>query len=124
MGKGRGKIYGHNLRIDINSCTYCGCSLDDYSRTVDHLIPESQGGILANKNKVPSCKDCNRLKDNMTPEQFHDYLVKMIRMMQHLHNKQIFHLRKVKLNTKKIIDSKHGNKDKSLETKSSSASVS
>ena len=48
--------------VDLSVCAYCKCRLDDYSRTVDHLIPKSRGGKLSNANKVPSCGDCNKMK--------------------------------------------------------------
>ena len=102
------RIYGANIKIDLDVCTYCGDPIDDYSRTVDHLIPESRGGILAKKNKVPCCKDCNKLKDNMTPEEFVQHLERFVRMLQSAHRKQVDRLKKIRLNTQKIIDSKDG----------------
>ncbi len=33
--------------IDLSVCMYCKCTLDEYSRTVDHLFPKSRGGKLS-----------------------------------------------------------------------------
>jgi len=104
---GQWKQYGANVKIDPNVCYYCKCNLDDYSRTTDHLIPESQGGIRSNSNKVPSCRDCNQLKGDMTPDEFLIAIGRMIHMQSKLHKKQIGWLKKLRINLKIIIDSKN-----------------
>lgn len=102
----KGRIYGAKVKTDRDTCYYCKCSVDDYSRTVDHLIPESKGGIRANKNKVYSCRDCNRLKDDMTPEEFQQHLRRLIRTVVHQHKKQVSHYKKVAKNVDLLIASK------------------
>jgi len=101
------RIYGNTHPVDLNVCTYCGDPIDNFSRTVDHLIPESRGGIRANKNKVPSCKSCNQLKDDMTPEEFDLNLGRMIRLVQSDNRRQIQRLKKIRINVAKIIRSRH-----------------
>lgn len=105
----KGRVYGHNIKVDINTCFYCGCGIDDYSRTVDHLIPESRGGIRANKNKVPSCKKCNELKGDMNPEEFKRSLDLMIRHLVKSHKQELNYLKKIKINIINLIESKNAN---------------
>jgi hypothetical protein len=52
------------------TCCYCKCQLDaptperDTSLTWDHIRPESDDGW----KKVPCCRKCNFLKDNLPPD--------------------------------------------------------
>jgi len=59
------KIYKHQNK----SCFYCGetTNLEDMEK--EHVFPRSKGG-RGIKNKVLSCSYCNRLKDNLTIEEF------------------------------------------------------
>jgi len=59
------KIYKHQNK----SCFYCGetTNLEDMEK--EHVFPRSKGG-RGIKNKVLSCTHCNRLKDNLTIEEF------------------------------------------------------
>ena|SRR5882724_2642956 len=41
-------------------CFYCGS--DNRKATVDHLVPQSQGGSNDISNLVPSCRQCNASK--------------------------------------------------------------
>ena len=104
-------IYGHKIKdIDLKTCYYCGASIDEYSRTVDHLIPESRGGIRAKANIVPSCGDCNRLKANQTPEEF-KLTVQSIMYFEKLnYDKRRGYLSRVVKNVTKIISSKDDKK--------------
>jgi 5-methylcytosine-specific restriction endonuclease McrA len=47
-------------------CVYCGVSKN---LTIDHVIPKSRGGGNTWLNLVTCCKNCNRVKDNKTPEE-------------------------------------------------------
>ena len=38
------------------------------SMTLDHVRPQSQGGVRSYKNIVSSCERCNRRKRDRTPE--------------------------------------------------------
>jgi hypothetical protein len=56
-------------------CWYCRVPLtlagnDPARATKDHLTPLSRGGSDAISNIVPACIDCNRLKGDMTEEEF------------------------------------------------------
>lgn len=96
--------------VDLNVCAYCNTTIDDLSRTVDHLYPKSRGGILSNKNKVPACGDCNKLKSNMNIKEFERALSAMIFLEQTNHKKRMSYLKKVRINTIKLIDKLNGDK--------------
>lgn len=90
--------------IDLDVCAYCNTSIDNLSRTVDHLYPKSRGGILSNKNKVPACGDCNKLKADMNVKEFRRAVIAMIHLEQTDHKKKLSYLKKVKFNTERIIE--------------------
>lgn len=90
--------------IDLDVCAYCNTPIDTLSRTVDHLYPKSRGGILSNKNKVPACGKCNKLKANMNVREFSRALSAIMFLEQTNHKERISYLKKVKFNTGKIID--------------------
>ena len=56
-----------------DKCYYCGCELTDKNRTLDHMYPRRWGGVSIPENLIPSCKNCNRDKMDMTYEQFMQY---------------------------------------------------
>ncbi len=63
----------YNLSYTLNGynrCYYCGCELTHSNRTLDHIHPRSWGGISLPDNLVPSCKNCNNEKTDMTLEQY------------------------------------------------------
>lgn len=43
-------------------CYYCKEVLTEKTFTVDHVVPQAQGGQDSLSNLVPCCKYCNRLK--------------------------------------------------------------
>lgn len=51
-------------------CAYCGTRRQLKHMTVDHIIPLSKGGTDSLDNLQCTCKLCNRLKDNMLPQEF------------------------------------------------------
>ena len=60
-------------------CFYCGNSLrikfpdcmePEHEATKDHAVPISRGGVDYIENIVTACLRCNRLKGNMTGEEF------------------------------------------------------
>ncbi|MGJ9460082.1 HNH endonuclease [Oceanobacillus sp. CF4.6] len=53
-------------RRDNFTCQYCGVQED---LSIDHIFPESRGGGLVENNLVSSCKKCNSIKGNRTPEE-------------------------------------------------------
>ena len=56
-----------------DKCYYCGCELTGKKRTLDHMYPRRWGGVSIPENLIPSCKNCNRDKMDMTYEQFMQY---------------------------------------------------
>ncbi|WP_022855111.1 HNH endonuclease [Thermodesulfobacterium thermophilum] len=55
---------------DRFTCQYCGKFLKNpKDRTIDHIIPKSQGGKTVWTNVVLCCKKCNLKKGNKTPEE-------------------------------------------------------
>lgn len=61
----RANIYAR----DDHSCQYCGGHFGTEDLTFDHIVPQSQGGGKSWENIVACCIDCNRRKDNRTPEE-------------------------------------------------------
>lgn len=100
------KRFGNTLKTYRHICFYCGTKIDEYSRTVDHIVPKSQGGILSNDNKVNCCQKCNRLKADNDPFDFMDLLDTMIRFEQMKSRETVGYLKKVKQKTKRMIDSR------------------
>lgn len=50
-------------------CDICGKHISDKKQiTLDHKFPRSYGGIVDQYNSKPAHRDCNRLKDNILPE--------------------------------------------------------
>ncbi len=101
------RIYGHHVNIDLTNCYYCKVSIDEFSRTKDHLIPESRGGIRANRNSVPSCAACNQLKADMEPEEFLRAVSAMIQLENRSHKRATSYLIMVKKSLKRLITSKN-----------------
>ena len=58
-------------------CAYCGFDLhvggdnnDPFLATVDHIVPQVDGGTDDMNNLVPACKLCNHIKDHMSLDVF------------------------------------------------------
>lgn len=90
--------------VDLNVCSYCKTSIDNFSRTVDHLFPKGRGGILSNKNKVPSCSRCNQIKGSLDIKEFEMALEAMMNFEHSEHKKRIGLLKKIKGNVKRIVE--------------------
>lgn len=54
---------------DSWKCQFCSTQLNGKSITIDHVIPKSRGGTTSWHNCVSACKNCNKKKSNMTPEE-------------------------------------------------------
>ena len=93
--------------VVLSVCAYCKCKLDDYSRTVDHLIPKSRGGKLSNANKVPSCGDCNKMKGDMDIVEFSRALSGLIFYEHSRHKQNLSLLKKIKINVDGLIIEKN-----------------
>lgn len=62
-------------------CQYCGKKCMGKDLTLDHILPESRGGPFAWDNLVTCCRDCNRKKDDRTPEEAGMTLLKVPRRL-------------------------------------------
>lgn len=69
----------HLFLRDRFSCQYCSKDLNMKDGTIDHVLPRAQGGKTTYLNCVASCKSCNSIKDNRTPEQADMPLKKQLR---------------------------------------------
>lgn len=55
----------HNVFLRDNyECAYCGVVLNKRNATLDHVIPQSQGGKSTWENSVCACGPCNSAKGN------------------------------------------------------------
>jgi 5-methylcytosine-specific restriction endonuclease McrA len=90
--------------INLNICVYCKKTLDEYSRTIDHLYPKSRGGKLSNSNKVPCCGDCNKMKGDLSLWEFAKALNGLIFYEHSKHKESLAHLKKIKLNVENLIN--------------------
>ncbi len=54
---------------DHNLCGYCGHLFGQADLTIEHIVPEAQGGLTTWENVVSACRSCNQRKANRTPEQ-------------------------------------------------------
>ncbi|MEJ2722201.1 MAG: HNH endonuclease [bacterium] len=50
-------------------CQYCGRKLAVRESTCDHVVPRSRGGKTEWSNIVTCCRQCNRKKGGLTPEE-------------------------------------------------------
>lgn len=50
-------------------CAYCGERHPNRYMTVDHIHPQTKGGIDSWKNCISACKSCNNRKAGRTPEE-------------------------------------------------------
>lgn len=55
-------------------CAYCGKKCKKEQLTIDHIIPQSKGGLTTWMNCVTSCKKCNAHKADMSLEEYGKYL--------------------------------------------------
>lgn len=56
------------LRRDNYTCRYCGASAPSVQLEVDHVVPQSLGGIDEPSNLVTSCEPCNAGKSSSSPD--------------------------------------------------------
>lgn len=57
------------LDRDKGSCAYCGCKLSLSTMTLDHVYPESKGGLTDWANLRAACSLCNSAKADKTLKQ-------------------------------------------------------
>jgi 5-methylcytosine-specific restriction endonuclease McrA len=54
---------------DRNICQYCGKSFSRPRLTIDHVVPQSRGGLDTWDNLVVACLKCNVRKGSRTPDE-------------------------------------------------------
>jgi len=54
---------------DLGRCRYCGCMLELWQATTDHVIPRKEKGRSTMANQVISCPRCNAVKGDRTVEE-------------------------------------------------------
>lgn len=67
------------LRRDDFTCQYCGTKNPSKGLSLDHVVPESRGGLSNWENTVAACHPCNNAKDNKTPEEARLKLIRVPR---------------------------------------------
>jgi len=55
---------------DQFQCLYCGKQMGDVQLTIDHFDPLEQGGENTQYNLLSACRQCNKRKGNMDPEDY------------------------------------------------------
>ena len=55
-------------------CFYCGSKVKFEDLTIDHVKARSRGGKDHESNYVCCCKDCNKIKANMSVEEFNNVI--------------------------------------------------
>lgn len=55
-------------------CYYCGRNVPRNQISIDHVYPKDFGGPTIPDNLLPACQKCNLEKDNMTYEQYMQFL--------------------------------------------------
>jgi hypothetical protein len=55
-----------------NRCAYCWVQFDEEytTRTKDHVVPTSKGGLNSPENKLPCCWNCNQWKGDKLLEEW------------------------------------------------------
>ena len=59
-------------------CAYCGCTLDDYNGTIDHVKPKAKGGSNYRYNLMPACPKCNSSKRDLSVDEFREDILNRI----------------------------------------------
>ena len=53
-----------------HKCYYCGATITEKQRTMEHRFPADLGGPTLTNNLVPTCKKCNSTKGNLLEDQY------------------------------------------------------
>lgn len=69
---------------DKGKCVYCGAEVDNDNFDLEHVHPRSRGGGNSISNLAVSCKKCNVMKYNRTPDEFKEYI--KLRIFRPIHN--------------------------------------
>lgn len=64
------------LRKTDGVCAHCGRSVTLEKTTIEHYIPKYRGGTDDERNLLPLCKNCNKLKGSrvVVAEEFYPFL--------------------------------------------------
>lgn len=56
---------------DDFTCQYCGTKFEHGAKglEIEHVLPQSRGGLTSFENCVAACRDCNSQKADKTPEE-------------------------------------------------------
>ncbi len=65
-------------RIGEGKCYYCGERKPPKTLTMDHMTPIVRGGKTTKSNCVPTCKECNNLKENLPAEEWRAVMDKLL----------------------------------------------
>jgi 5-methylcytosine-specific restriction endonuclease McrA len=76
-------------------CAYCGKKIPITAMQVDHLVAYMEHkGTDDISNLMPACSDCNRVKSNMTLDQFRDVIADEPRVMDDSQNYDAYKISK------------------------------
>ncbi len=62
------------IERDGPRCVYCDEDLQDKEIHLDHVIPESKGGLTTRENLQVTCRKCNLAKGTLTEQEFTENL--------------------------------------------------
>jgi len=110
------KRFGNKVPTNKHECFYCGDSLNDWTRTVDHIIPKSKGGILSNDNKVWSCKRCNSFKADSDVVTFKNMVTFLLNELNRDHENKVGYYVRLKKRLTMLLKSIDG-EQKTIEIK-------
>lgn len=68
--KGRAIKYHLYQGDRLRPCMWCGNHLELDAATIEHILPNSQGGPLELENCGVACSPCNQKRGTKTPEEF------------------------------------------------------
>lgn len=57
------------MERDSWTCRYCGEAVTETTATLDHIIPQSRGGVSEPENLTTACLTCNSIKSGRTYEE-------------------------------------------------------
>jgi len=69
----KSSFHSYIYKRDKNICQYCKIEKGD---TLEHIHPQSKGGLTTPINCIAACTKCNTLKNNLTIKEFYDMFTK------------------------------------------------
>lgn len=89
----RNKMMEYKLKLQHNSCFYCGTEIT-MAGHLDHILPVYHGGSNKRSNLVASCRSCNLLKGTGVIEITNPYTIKDYLKLQEAKRKYMVKKRK------------------------------